>query len=38
LRYRSTMIVFNNLETACIWLGVSLQDATTTLQFLRALL
>ena len=38
LRYRSTMIVFNNLETACIWLGVSLQDATTALQSLRALL
>lgn len=38
LRYRSSMIVFNSLETACIWLGIDLKVAALALQSLRAFL
>lgn len=37
LRYQPSVIVFNNLETACTWLGISPDTAAHTLRSLRKL-
>lgn len=36
--FPSAIIVFNSVETACIWLGIEPQDAAKTLRSLRAIL
>jgi len=34
-RYPLSVIVFNSLNTACIWLGIGIQEAERALQQLR---
>src|ERR1041385_1355213 len=35
-RYEPSVIVFNDLETACTWLGIDVNRVTQTLQSLRS--
>jgi hypothetical protein len=37
LRYMPSVIVFNNLETACTWLGIEVDRAAPALRSLRSL-
>ena len=36
MRYRPSVIVFNTLNTACLWLGIYVDETERTLQSMRA--